>query len=132
MAKPLPLPRDPADDPVAGRQRRAADVQSLLDDPGTARLTLSTPHRGDQALPEAIDGYSTSEVLMHAWDLSRAADLPDPIDWEVAEGRPAGMTEIESLQRSSGQYGPALAAPEDATPGDRLMAFLGRDASRTA
>ena len=40
--------------------------------------------------------------------------------------------EIEDLLRSSGQYGPAVTAPEGATPGDRLMAFLGHDASRAA
>lgn len=126
------LPEVPGNDPVAAWQRRAADVQSLLDDPATAGLAMANPHTGDLPLPEAIDRFYTSDVLMHAWDLARAAGLPDPIDPEVAEEMLAGMIEIESLLRSSGQYGPAVAAPEDATPGDRLMAFLGHDASRTA
>ena len=72
------LPEVPVDDPVAAWQRRSADVQSLLDDPGTAGRTLANPHTGDLPLPEAIDRFYTSDVLMHAWDLARAAGLTGP------------------------------------------------------
>jgi hypothetical protein len=34
---------------------------------------------------------------------------------------------IEALLRSSGQYGPAVAVPEDADVQTRLLAFIGRD-----
>ncbi len=124
------LPDVAADDPVAAWERRAADVQALLDDPASAGQTFSDPHTGELPLREAIDRFYTSDVLMHAWDLARAAGHPDPIPADVAEEMLAGMTGIEELLRASGQFGPAVAAPEGASPGDRLMAFLGRDATR--
>lgn len=124
------LPHVDLDDPVAAWERRAADVQSLLDDPATAALPFRDRHIGELPLSEAVDRFYTTDVLMHAWDLARAAGRPDPIPADVAEEMLAGMREIEELLRSSGQFGPATPAPPDATPGDRLMAFLGRDAGR--
>jgi uncharacterized protein (TIGR03086 family) len=124
------LPEVPLDDPVAAWERRAADVQALLDDPAAAELPFTNPHTGVLPLREAVDRFYTTDVLMHAWDLARAAGRPDPIPADVAEEMLAGMSAIEELLRSSGQFGPAAPAPTDATPGDRLMAFLGRDAGR--
>jgi uncharacterized protein (TIGR03086 family) len=117
----------PVDEPALAWQRRAADVQTLLDDPATAGRRLTNPHVGDLPLAEAIDRFYTTDVLMHAWDLARASGQPDPIEPDVAEDLLAGLREIEGMLRSSGQYGPAVPAPPDATPGDRLMAFLGHD-----
>lgn len=126
------LPDVALDDPVAAWERRAADVQALLDDPAAADRTFNDPHIGELPLSHAVDRFYTSDVLMHAWDLARAAGRPDPIPADVAEEMLAGMRGIEELLRSSGQFGPAVAAPEDASAGDRLMAFLGRDATRTS
>ncbi|MEZ5094048.1 TIGR03086 family metal-binding protein [Nocardioides sp.] len=115
------------DDPVSAWEQRAADVQALLDDPTTADRALSNPHTGDLPLAEAIDRFYTTDVLLHTWDLARAAGGSDPLDPDVAEELLAGLTGVEEVLRSSGQYGPAVPAPDDASPGDRLMAFLGRD-----
>jgi uncharacterized protein (TIGR03086 family) len=123
------LPEVSLDDPLAAWERRAADVQSLLDDPASAGRAFSNPHTGELPLRDALDRFYTSDVLMHGWDLARAAGRPDPIPADVAEEMLAGMTGIEELLRSSGQFGPAVPAPEGASPGDRLMAFLGRDAT---
>jgi uncharacterized protein (TIGR03086 family) len=118
----------PMDDPVAAWERRAADVQAL-DDPATADRRLSNPHTGDLPLAEAIDRFYTTDVLMHSWDLARAAGRPDPLDPDVAEELLTGLGTVEEMLRASGQYGPAVPAPDGASPGDRLMAFLGRDPS---
>ena len=44
----------------------------------------------------------------------------------------AGMTPIEDLLRSSGQYGPAVPVPPDADAQTRLLGFIGRDPGWTA
>jgi hypothetical protein len=41
------------------------------------------------------------------------------------------MAPIEDLLRSSGQYGPAVAVPDDADVQTRLLGFIGRDPLRT-
>jgi hypothetical protein len=37
------------------------------------------------------------------------------------------MEPIEQLLRDSGQYGPAVPVADDASPQDKLAAFIGRD-----
>ena len=37
------------------------------------------------------------------------------------------MEPFEELMRSSGQYGPRVAVPDDAPAQDRLLGFIGRD-----
>ena len=37
------------------------------------------------------------------------------------------MEPIEELMRTSGQYGPRVAVPDDADEQDRMLGFIGRD-----
>jgi uncharacterized protein (TIGR03086 family) len=117
------------DDPVAAWLQHAAAVQALLDDPATHERTLSNPHTGESPLDEAIDRFYTGDVFLHTWDLARATGQQVELDAGRCAAMLAGMEPIEDLMRQSGQYGPRVPVPDDASAQDRLVGFIGRDPS---
>ena len=115
------------EDPVGAWRAHADQVQALLEDPATEQRMLSNPHTGDLPLGPAVSQFYTADVFMHTWDLARATGQDDTLDPAVCAELLAGMEPIDELLRSSGQYGPRVAVPEDADVQTRLMAFVGRD-----
>ncbi|MFD2077520.1 TIGR03086 family protein [Actinopolymorpha cephalotaxi] len=125
----IELPSGPSvdDDPVAAWETRCAAVQALLDDPDTPQRLLTNPHIGEVPVDRAIDQFYVSDVFMHTWDLARATGQNDRLDPEFCAALLGGMQPIEELLRSSGQYGPAVATPDDADVQTRMLGFIGRD-----
>jgi uncharacterized protein (TIGR03086 family) len=123
------LPSGPPvdDDPVGAWQTHADAVQAVLDDPATPGRAFSNPHTGEMPLDVAVDRFYTVDVFMHTWDLARATGQDDSLDPALAAELLAGMEPIDELMRSSGQYGPRVAVPDDAPVQDRLLGFIGRD-----
>jgi uncharacterized protein (TIGR03086 family) len=123
------LPAVPSvdDDPERAWRAHADAVQALLDDPGTAGLTLSNRHIGELPLDRAIDQFYTADVFMHTWDLARATGQDDRLDPEFCAVLLAGMEPLEEVIRSSGQYGPRFPVDDDADTQAKLLAFIGRD-----
>ncbi|MDR6118057.1 hypothetical protein QE370_001241 [Aeromicrobium sp. SORGH_AS981] len=64
---------------------------------------------------------------MHTWDLARASGQDVELDPDRCAAMLAGMQPIEDLLRGSGQYGPAVSVPDDASVQDRFVGFIGRD-----
>jgi len=123
------LPKGPsaADDPVAAWTHHVGCVQDLLDDPATASAVLSNPHLGDVPLDQAIARFYTSDVFLHTWDLARATGQAVALDEDRCAAMLAGMEPMDEMLRASGQYGPKVDVPADASAQDRLMGFIGRD-----
>ncbi|MYS87655.1 TIGR03086 family metal-binding protein [Embleya scabrispora] len=67
--------------------------------------------------------------LVHAWDLARAIGLPGAVDPELAMSALAFAERWEPGE-SGGAFGGAVEPPVDATPGERLVALLGRTPHR--
>jgi uncharacterized protein (TIGR03086 family) len=126
------LPQGPGvdEDPVGAWRTMSDGVQSVLDDPASAQLVLSNPHIGDVPLPQAISQFFTNDVFMHTWDLARATGQDETLDPQRCAVLLEGMQPIDELLRSSGQYGPAVAVPDDADVQTRMLAFIGRDPLR--
>jgi uncharacterized protein (TIGR03086 family) len=124
----LVLDRGPSaqEDPAGAWQVHAAAVQQLLDGP-EASTPFRHPTVGELPLPEAVDRFYTTDVFLHTWDLARATGQDERLDPETCADLLAGMTPIEELLRSSGQYGPSVPVPDDADVQTRLLAFIGRD-----
>lgn len=112
------------DDPASAWIRHAGRVQQLFD---RGDAEFSHPRIGTLSLADAIDRFYTADVFMHTWDLAQAGGRTPELDPAYAEDLLAGMGGIEELLRSSGQYGPAVAAPDGAGAVVRLAAFIGRD-----
>jgi uncharacterized protein (TIGR03086 family) len=123
----LPTGPSAADDPVAAWRAHCEAVQALLDDPATQTLVLSNPHVGDLPVDEAIDRFYTSDVFLHTWDLARATGQDPDLDPDRCAAMLAGMEPLDEILRHSGQYGPRVDVPEDASVQDRLIGFIGRD-----
>ena len=114
------------DDPVAAWRDHAAQVQALLDDPATDDRVYSSQMMGDMPLAEAIDRFYTADVFMHTWDLARATGQDDTLDEKRCQEMYEGMQPMDELLRSSGQFGPKVEVPEDASYQDKLIGFIGR------
>lgn len=119
------LPAVDLRDPAEAWRQRAADVQRLIEDAGDQ--PFSNPHVGEFRLADAIDRFYTTDVFMHTWDLARSLGKEPALDAARAEELLAGMQPIEDVLRTSGQYGPRVGVPDDASAQDRLMGFIGRD-----
>lgn len=123
----LPVGPSVATDPVAAWAHHRDAVQALLDDPATADLILTNPHLGAMPVPDAVDQFYTGDVFLHAWDLAEATGQPIDLGEERCAAMLAGMEPMDEMLRRSGQYGPRVDVPADASAQDRLMGFIGRD-----
>lgn len=122
------LPKGPSvgTDPLAAWRIHSDNVQDLLDG-SAADSEFSHPMVGCHRLSDAIDRFYTADVFMHTWDLAATIGRKSGMDPQFAAHLLHGMTGIEDLLRSSGQYGPAVAVDADADPVTQLVAFIGRD-----
>ncbi|RYY43762.1 MAG: TIGR03086 family protein [Actinomycetales bacterium] len=119
--------RRPRPGTPAGAWRVHADaVQHLLDGPDADR-PFTHPHAGTHPLDQAVAQFYTADVFMHTWDLARASGQDVDLDADRCAAMLAGMRPIEEMLRASGQYGPAVPVPDDASVQDRFVAFIGRD-----
>ncbi|MGO4255087.1 TIGR03086 family metal-binding protein [Marmoricola sp. RAF53] len=123
----LPPGPDAAEDPAAAWAHHRDAVQALLEDPRTPDRTLTNPHLGALPVDQAVDRFYSSDVLLHSWDLARATGQQVDLGEERCAAMLAGMEPLDEMLRQSGQYGPKVDVPADASAQDRLMGFIGRD-----
>ena len=115
------------EDPVGAWRAQSDQIQALLEDPGTADRVLQNRHVGEVPLGPAVSQFYTADVFMHTWDLARATGQDETLDPALCAELLEGMEPMEEVLRSSGQYGPRVAVPEDADVQTRMIAFIGRD-----
>jgi uncharacterized protein (TIGR03086 family) len=117
-------------DPAAAWATVRDAIQHALDDPVISTRVEDCGPPGRLSLEGAVDMTCTPDVLIHTWDLARATGQDDHLDPDevhrllvAVEGLPS---EADEAMRSSGHYGPRVAAADDADEQTRLLAFLGR------
>lgn len=112
------------DDPASDWSRAAAAVRELL-----ASADLTVEHDtvlGRQPVSSTLQ-FPACDLYMHGWDLGRAVGRGVRIPDDVVEWLFGFFRELPQEQmRSPRVFGPEQAAPEDADPTTRLMAFAGR------
>ncbi|TDE97346.1 TIGR03086 family protein [Occultella glacieicola] len=116
-----------ADDPVAAWRAHSDGVQSLLDDPVRSRAVVRNPNFGEMEAADVIDRLYTGDVFMHTWDLARATGQDDRLDPQRCAAGLAAGEPMEEVMRASGQFGPRVPVPDDASVQDRMLGFIGRD-----
>jgi uncharacterized protein (TIGR03086 family) len=114
------------EDPAGAWRALDGWLQGLLDDPAVGERRFSHPMAGEHPLDEAIGIFVLGDVLVHTWDLARAAGLDESLDPDEVAAQYAGMVQADEALRSSGHFGPAVAVPEDADLQTKLIAFSGR------
>jgi uncharacterized protein (TIGR03086 family) len=69
-----------------------------------------------------------NEMVVHSWDLAKATGQSTDLDPELAAASLASFRAVAFLPRGEGKmFQEAKPVPPDATPADRLAAFLGRE-----
>ena len=115
------------DDPLAAWPAVRDLVQAALDDPATA----STGYEGffgPSTFAESIDQFYTPDLMVHGWDIARATGLTgmEAMPGPEVERYDAAMRSLGDAVRQPGVFGPEVEAAGDASPQDRLLAYLGR------
>jgi uncharacterized protein (TIGR03086 family) len=115
-------------DPVAAWSVARDAVSAVLDDPSRAGIEYDGWF-GRTTVEATIDRFYAFDLVIHAWDLARAAGLRElealPDD-EVARIR-ADAESMGPALRTPGVCGPERDAPEGADAQTRLLAYLGRE-----
>ena len=117
-------------DPVAAWAVVRDAIQDALRDPAVATRVEDCGPPGRLSLEAAVDMTCTPDVLIHTWDLARAAGLDERLDPEEVHRQVAAIEslppEVDEAMRGSGHYGPRVAVADDADEQTRLLAFMGR------
>jgi uncharacterized protein (TIGR03086 family) len=118
----------PATDPREAWDTLDSTIRAALADPGISTRRFDTP-LGRVTFEQAIDIFVIPDLVIHTWDLARAAGLDDTLDPREVHRVLDEMTPVDQMLRDSGQYGPRFSVPNDADEQTRLIAFTGRDPS---
>jgi uncharacterized protein (TIGR03086 family) len=83
---------------------------------------------GDRVLAaRTLTWVGAVELAVHGWDVARACGADRPIPAGLARNLLAIVPLVVSDETRPGRFAPPGPTPPDATPGDRLLAFLGRE-----
>jgi uncharacterized protein (TIGR03086 family) len=113
------------DDPAAAFAAARDATQAALDDPATATKEYEG-FAGKSTFEKGIDQFICTDLIVHGWDLARAAGLDDRIDPQDIEAVHASMAPMGDKIRSPQAFGPEVDAPAGADEQTKLLAFLGR------
>jgi uncharacterized protein (TIGR03086 family) len=105
---------------VRERAHRLLGAWARLDDLIAVRVD-------DQSLTAPlVAGAGALELTVHGWDVAQACGRPRPIPDSLAdELLDLALLFVRSADRP-GRFGPPRSVAADASPGDHLLAFLGR------
>lgn len=118
------------DDPLAAWVAARDQTQAALDDPASARTEFDG-FSGRSTFEAAADRFLSLDLIVHRWDLARAAGLPDVMPSEDLAALQAAMAEMGEAMGDvmrQGAFGPELDPPADADAQTKVLAFAGRRA----
>jgi len=115
----------PRDDPAGRWDATSAALFTALAGEGVLDQGTELPGGGESS-PRTMLAPLTTDVLVHTWDLARAAGLPAELDQDLCE-RAYRAAQETGIDRDSGMVGPEVAVAVDASIADKLVAFYGRD-----
>jgi uncharacterized protein (TIGR03086 family) len=115
------------DDPAAAFAAVREAVQGALDDPASATKEYDG-FAGKSTFEKGVDQFICTDLIVHGWDLSRAAGLDEHIDPKDLAAVRQAMAPMADKMRSPQAFGPEIDAPAGADDQTKLLAFLGRRA----
>lgn len=114
-----------ADDPLGAWTAASAGVMRCLEDPAVANAEYKGMS-GPSTFEAGVDQFLCFDLVVHAWDLARAAGLDHRMDpEEIAKVRAVAESFGPAL-RGPQAFGPEIEPPPGADEQNRLLAFLGR------
>jgi uncharacterized protein (TIGR03086 family) len=115
------------DDPVGAWRAASAPVATRLADPVRASATFDG-FFGETSFESAIDRFANFDLVVHRWDLARAAGLDDRIDEADAQRVLDGVAAFGPALYSAGVCSEAVDVGPDADVTIRMLAVVGRRA----
>ncbi len=103
----------------------SAALFAALEDDGQLDRSTDLPG-GGQSTPRTMLAALTTDVLVHTWDLARAAGLPPDLD-EEACSRAYDAAFAAGMGGPTDMYHAAVATENGGDAASRLVALLGRD-----
>lgn len=113
------------DDPHGAFIAATDQVQAHLEDPETAGA-VREGRLGRTTFEEAIDRFQCLDLIVHGWDLARAAGLDEHIDPADVSWASTTAQGLGDALRTPGSFGPPIDAEPEASEQDKLLAYLGR------
>jgi uncharacterized protein (TIGR03086 family) len=120
-----PPPPSVDDDPDAAVAHARDVMQRALDDPEIA-TTEFTGFFGATSFEQAVDRFVNFDLVVHRWDLARAAGLDDAMPPNEVARLTEEIAGFGDAARSPGVFGPEIDVPPDADPQARLLGQVGR------
>lgn len=103
-----------------------AAVRALLTDEGRAAATFHSGPDEGRTVAQATSAFLLPDIFMHTWDLARSQGRDVVLDPDYAARNLAGLQSLGGALQETGQFGPPTGVPADASPGEQLMAYVGR------
>jgi uncharacterized protein (TIGR03086 family) len=116
-----PVEKDPAAAFASTRQK----IQDVLKDSDVATTEYDSVF-GRTSLAQSIDRFINFDLVVHGWDLSRAAGLDERIDPQDIARVHAAAESLGDAARNPQVLGPEVPVPDDADEQTKLIGFLGR------
>jgi len=105
----------------------------VLADDALAATECTTP-MGPMPFTDHVDGVVSADLVLHGWDLARAAGLDDTIDpeeiermWPTIRSIPDEMRIPEHFGPGIVVFGPEVPVPATASKQDQVLGAIGRD-----
>jgi uncharacterized protein (TIGR03086 family) len=103
----------------------AVALFTALDADGALDRATDLPG-GGTSTPRTMIEALTTDVLVHTWDLARAARLPSALDEELCL-RAYDAVHASAFRRADGMIGEEIPVAAGASATDKLVAFYGRN-----
>ncbi|HZD65288.1 MAG TPA: TIGR03086 family metal-binding protein [Acidimicrobiales bacterium] len=122
-AEPQPVTAD--EDAAAAWRTAYADMVKTASDPDAVNQTYQSP-MGPMPLGQFMGRMLTTEILVHTWDLARAAGLDERLDQDAVGHAYEGLKPLDAMLRQPGAFGPKVDPPAGADLQTEFLCFLGR------
>jgi uncharacterized protein (TIGR03086 family) len=101
------------------------EVLKAASDPEALAKSVQSP-MGPMPLEQFLGRMIATEVLVHTWDLARAAGLDERLDQEAVGHAYEGLRPLDAMIRMPGVFGPKIDPPAGADLQSEFLSFLGR------
>jgi len=117
---------DVGDDPLAAWIEARDAMQAALDDPAVSRAEYDSPF-GRSVFEESADRFVSNDLVVHRWDLGRAAGNDVVLDADEAGVALATYESLGDDVRNPRVFAAEVEVDDRASTQDRLLGFTGRD-----
>jgi uncharacterized protein (TIGR03086 family) len=125
IGRDLPPAASVDDDPLAAWTSARDEIQAALDDPATAKKEYDG-FAGRATFEQGVGRFLAPDLVVHTWDLARAADLDDALDVDAVEDTLQQWEPMDQMMRAPQAFGDKIDPPQHDDPQTRLLNFAGR------